>query len=209
MRFLAIGVLALAAAGCAAGPDYSRPAVATPTTYYGQPAQAAPVELARWWERFDDPVLQQLVADVEAGNLDLKVAAARLIQARESVVQARAGALPSVGVSATESVRTSLVVSVGVSAVLSAGASVPLSVTTESTVASASASTRESVRVSATSETTLSATPVSSTVASSSGIFDSSNSTRSEQPAPAKLPATKTTSALRTKREEDLTMSLQ
>jgi multidrug efflux system outer membrane protein len=101
MRILTIGVLALTAAGCAAGPNYSRPAVETPTAYYGQPAQAAPAELARWWVRFDDPVLQQLVADVEAGNLDLKVAAARLIQARESVVQARAGALPSVGVSAT------------------------------------------------------------------------------------------------------------
>ena len=32
---------------------------------------AAPAELARWWERFDDPLLTRLIDEASAGNLDL------------------------------------------------------------------------------------------------------------------------------------------
>jgi NodT family efflux transporter outer membrane factor (OMF) lipoprotein len=60
-----------------------------------------PADLARWWERFGDPLLTRLIDDATAANLDLAVASARLTQARESLVQARAGLVPTVGASAS------------------------------------------------------------------------------------------------------------
>jgi NodT family efflux transporter outer membrane factor (OMF) lipoprotein len=74
--------------------------LSVPDTYYGRPAQSAPAELARWWERFDDPMLTRLIDEATRDNLDLAAAAARLTQARESLVQARAGLVPTVGASA-------------------------------------------------------------------------------------------------------------
>ena len=67
----------------------------------------APADLARWWERFDDPLLTRLIDEATAGNLDLAAAAARLAQARESLVQARAGLVPTVGASASAGPRRS------------------------------------------------------------------------------------------------------
>jgi len=75
--------------------------LSVPDTYYGRPAQSAPAELARWWQRFDDPLLTRLVEEATRDNLDLAAAAARLTQARESLVQARAGLVPTVGASAS------------------------------------------------------------------------------------------------------------
>jgi NodT family efflux transporter outer membrane factor (OMF) lipoprotein len=72
-----------------------------PDTYYQRPAGSEPADLARWWERFDDPLLTRLIDEATAGNLDLAVASARLTQARESLVQARAGLVPTVGASAS------------------------------------------------------------------------------------------------------------
>lgn len=105
MRFAApLSILALAAC-TTVGPDYRAPEAASlpvPASYQGAAASAAtPAELARWWERFDDPLLTRLIGDASAGNLDLAVAATRLTQAREAVVQARAGQGPAVGASAS------------------------------------------------------------------------------------------------------------
>ncbi|HYI64064.1 MAG TPA: efflux transporter outer membrane subunit [Allosphingosinicella sp.] len=90
-------------AACTVGPNYRPPApgaLAVPDSYYDREAQAAPAELARWWERFDDPLLGRLIGEATAGNLDLAQAGSRLVQARESLVQARAGLVPTVGASA-------------------------------------------------------------------------------------------------------------
>ncbi|HEX8556347.1 MAG TPA: efflux transporter outer membrane subunit, partial [Sphingomonas sp.] len=88
-------------AGCTVGPDY-RPRTATelgvPDTY-SVPAAATREDLTRWWQRFDDPVLGQLVEQAAGSNTDVAQAVARLRQARESLVQSRASLLPNVGVS--------------------------------------------------------------------------------------------------------------
>ena len=99
------GTLALLAlAGCQVGPDY-RPATATdlgvPGSYSTPRAdQTAAQDLSAWWTRFDDPVLSGLVEKALADNLDIAVAATRLRQAREALVQSRAQLLPSVSGSA-------------------------------------------------------------------------------------------------------------
>ncbi|WP_114954774.1 efflux transporter outer membrane subunit [Sphingosinicella terrae] len=103
-----LALAALATSACTTlGPDYRAPeasALSVPWTYRGDvgagtAAAQDPAELARWWERFDDPLLTRLIDEASAGNLDLAVAAARLTQAREALVQARAGLVPTVGAS--------------------------------------------------------------------------------------------------------------
>jgi NodT family efflux transporter outer membrane factor (OMF) lipoprotein len=103
MRKAVAPLCALLLAGCAAvGPNYRAPAAGelpVPETFYNRTAEAAPAELSAWWQRLDDPLLTRLIGDASAGNLDLAVAASRLTQAREALVQARAGLVPTVGAS--------------------------------------------------------------------------------------------------------------
>ena len=103
MRRFAVPLCVFVLAGCTVGPDYRPPeagSLSVPDTYYQRPADAAPADLTRWWEQFDDPLLTRLIDDATAANLDLAVASARLAQARESLAQARAGQLPTVDASA-------------------------------------------------------------------------------------------------------------
>ena len=106
MRFAApLCILALATGACTTvGPNYRTPepaALSVPDGYSSASGQTPenPAELARWWERFDDPLLTRLIDEASTGNLDLAVAASRLTQAREALVQARAGLVPTVGAS--------------------------------------------------------------------------------------------------------------
>lgn len=74
--------LALLLAACAVGPDYRAPATAPPE--FVAASSAGVVELpfeAAWWSQFGDPVLDVLVARALGGDLDLRIAAARVDEA--------------------------------------------------------------------------------------------------------------------------------
>ncbi|HEY3243446.1 MAG TPA: efflux transporter outer membrane subunit [Phycisphaerae bacterium] len=84
-------LLAAGAAGCAVGPNYHAPAVATPERWSGidartpasQPAATTqPANVAMWWESLRDPMLDALVVRAVESNLDLRVAEARVREAR-------------------------------------------------------------------------------------------------------------------------------
>ncbi|WP_426013038.1 efflux transporter outer membrane subunit [Caulobacter sp. DWR2-3-1b2] len=82
---------------CAVGPDYKTP-VTAPVVLQNAPAatySAAQPE-ADWWKLFGDPVLDGLVSQALAGNLDLKVAVARVDEARALFKDARLDQLPRV-----------------------------------------------------------------------------------------------------------------
>ncbi|OBU84513.1 efflux transporter outer membrane subunit [Chromobacterium subtsugae] len=89
--------VALAVSACAVGPDYSRPKVELPAAQAG--AQAPALD-ADWWQRFDDPALNQLIEEAVKSNLDLQAAAARVEQAAAQAGIARAALLPSLGANA-------------------------------------------------------------------------------------------------------------
>ena len=79
-----VGLVLLTAGGCTVGPDYVRPEMAMPSQWSGN-EQAGPVDeaaLAQWWTTFDDPVLVDLIAQADAGSLDLQAAVARIEQSR-------------------------------------------------------------------------------------------------------------------------------
>jgi multidrug efflux system outer membrane protein len=95
----------LSLAGCAVGPNYSRLPVDTPTNYRGVQTTGAQASLADlpWWEVFSDDTLKSLVQAALTNNYDLRVAIARVEQARQIAAQAHALFLPSVGYGATGS----------------------------------------------------------------------------------------------------------
>jgi multidrug efflux system outer membrane protein len=89
----------LVVGGCAVGPNYRRPQVATPAATRGERGSADAASLADqpWWAVFRDPRLQELVAEAIANSHDLAEAAARVEQARNEIAVARADLLPQVG----------------------------------------------------------------------------------------------------------------
>ncbi|HEX4243725.1 MAG TPA: efflux transporter outer membrane subunit [Steroidobacteraceae bacterium] len=91
--------------GCAVGPNYHRPAAETPPAWQPEAPwhQAEPGDAAvkgDWWTLFADTALDGLVERALAGNQNLKVAAARLDQARAEVTIARADLFPTIELSA-------------------------------------------------------------------------------------------------------------
>ena len=101
-RARAFLLLATALAGCSVGPDY-RPRTAAELGVpdgYSVAAPRTPEDLTRWWRRFEDPVLGQLVEQARANNVDVAQAVARIRQAREALVQSRSQLLPTIGGSA-------------------------------------------------------------------------------------------------------------
>jgi multidrug efflux system outer membrane protein len=80
---------ALALTGCKMGPDYARPGVDTPDAYRDAPTnpQGASIADLPWWEVFQDPPLQELIAEALANNDDLRIAISRVEQARAIEVQ--------------------------------------------------------------------------------------------------------------------------
>ncbi len=83
-----VPTLASLFAGCMVGPNYARPQMPTPPQFrfVQEPAQAETLADAPWFRVFEDPTLQGLIKEAIANNLDLRIAVARLDEAR-----ARAG----------------------------------------------------------------------------------------------------------------------
>src|ERR1700747_698503 len=72
-------------AGCAVGPNYKRPQVAVQrkwTVAAARGTAATPIEKDDWWSSFQDPELNSLVERSAKQNLDLKLALARIQEAR-------------------------------------------------------------------------------------------------------------------------------
>jgi multidrug efflux system outer membrane protein len=90
--------------GCLMGPKYQRPAVDVPQEYRApapqQAAQASSLGNEQWWQVYQDPVLTQLIHTAIAQNYDVRIAAARVLEAQAQVGITRANQLPSASVGA-------------------------------------------------------------------------------------------------------------
>ncbi len=106
MRILAHLAIALLLGGCMVGPKYNRPAIDAPGSYRGEGTSQASVGSVeslgneKWWEVFQDPVLQQLIRTALQQNYDAQIAAARVLQAQAQLGIARANQFPMVGAGA-------------------------------------------------------------------------------------------------------------
>jgi multidrug efflux system outer membrane protein len=91
-------VLAVLLSGCAVGPDYRTPIVNFPSRWSSDRTRQAPgpAHLSRWWSRLNDPLLDALIDEATASNLDVATSKAKIREARYSLQQTTAGLFPSV-----------------------------------------------------------------------------------------------------------------
>lgn len=100
MPKFAVLSLALLLAGCAVGPKYRAPGIQTPKAYRGEPMAQTSTESfgnEKWWQVFQDPVLQQLIRTALRQNLSLEIAASRVLQAQAELGITRANQFPMAG----------------------------------------------------------------------------------------------------------------
>jgi multidrug efflux system outer membrane protein len=107
-RPLSLLVLAAALGGCMVGPDYRRPALDVPSAYSQPATQAAtdarsPTLAADWWRLYDDPVLNELIDAALSRNADVRLAVARLEEARAALREVDATLLPEIDITEASS----------------------------------------------------------------------------------------------------------
>ena len=94
MNKLIVIIFILALAGCAVGPKYSRPNTKSPVTYTQTAVRSDSITNLKWWEVYEDTVLQTLIQKGIDQNLDLKSALARIEQSRAIYGFNKANLLP-------------------------------------------------------------------------------------------------------------------
>jgi multidrug efflux system outer membrane protein len=93
-RWAAVFAAAIAA-GCAVGPDYERPKIASPPAFrFEDAATSASLADVPWWKVFGDPWLHALITEALQRNFDLLVASARVEESRALAHAAGAQLLP-------------------------------------------------------------------------------------------------------------------
>jgi multidrug efflux system outer membrane protein len=85
-------------AGCAVGPNYSRPAVPSAPQFRGDQGNVEAKSLAdtKWFDLFHDDTLKQLVETALQQNFDLQIAAERVLEARAQLGVIQAARLPNI-----------------------------------------------------------------------------------------------------------------
>jgi len=97
-----IAVALLLFSGCVSAPKYERPALDIPETFRfapeGEPQVVAAQDLADlgWWELYQCPGLLELLREGLEANHDLRIAAARMLQAQAAITGAQSGLFPTV-----------------------------------------------------------------------------------------------------------------
>src|ERR1700682_925127 len=102
IRAAASLLTSIVVAGCTVGPNYKRPPAGAPDVFRGQtpdqPSAAATSSLGdeRWWEVFQDESLQALIRAALEHSYDVRMAAARIIEAQAQLGITRADQFPTV-----------------------------------------------------------------------------------------------------------------
>lgn len=106
VSFSGLTAVGFVLAGCAIGPNYSRPAVTTTPAFKEADGwmKATPGDLSDrgdWWTLFNDPVLNDLEAKVAVSNQNLAAAEAAYRESAALLDEARATILPTVTLTPT------------------------------------------------------------------------------------------------------------
>lgn len=98
----ALVLASVALVGCRVGPAYRPPSAATPAAYAGPVPLPSPTppppaaSLAEWWRVFQDAELDALVREAADANLDVRIARARVREARALRGVTRSAQFPEV-----------------------------------------------------------------------------------------------------------------
>ncbi len=140
---VALGALIAGIAGCAVGPDFTRPVPPAVTGYTAAevPATVAPgaeqaeqrlatgqTVTAQWWQLFRSQRLNQVVEQAITGNRTLESARATLAQAQQAVIQARGGFYPQLDLSATAQRRRPAESGLNTTGTVTSGSTTPINI---------------------------------------------------------------------------------
>lgn len=110
-----VALAALALSACASLPPSPISGITAPAQWRESAGlEAETADIAAWWTRFGDPVLIQLVQEARAANVDLRLAAARMREAKALAVIADAALWPSIDLAASAGRSKSLVFPAGI-----------------------------------------------------------------------------------------------
>ena len=98
MRSVLIMLAVVLLAGCAVGPDYERPNLDLPQSKFASTLLSPYQEkqLAYWWTRYQDPVLNRLINQALDSNLNIELQFERVRQARAELGLANAQFYPTI-----------------------------------------------------------------------------------------------------------------
>ena len=96
-RMLIVCTIVIWVGGCMVGPDYKRPSIDTPANWRFEDKEARDLANTAWWEQFNDPVLNGLVATALKENKDLLIATARVEEFFGRYFSTRGGQYPFIG----------------------------------------------------------------------------------------------------------------
>ncbi len=96
----AVFMLMVFFSGCMVGPKYQKPVVESPEAYMIGDENPDSTFNLRWWELFDDDVLDTLIMTALRENKDVRIAASRIEQARAALGFTKADQYPSIGYNA-------------------------------------------------------------------------------------------------------------
>ncbi|MBI5580365.1 MAG: efflux transporter outer membrane subunit [Deltaproteobacteria bacterium] len=95
--------LVLSLSACMLGPDYRRPELDMPKQWRFPDADAVQVAAdTAWWEQFNDPALNQLIATALRGNQDLRAATGRVEEFMGRLRVTRAAMFPQADAAASQ-----------------------------------------------------------------------------------------------------------
>ena len=109
-KIFAAGLIFIAFTGCTVGPRYKRPVADVPPAYRGieqenaGKTEAASLADQKWWELFQDQQLQQLIHTAIEQNYDVRIAAARVLEAQAQLGITRANQFPQANAGAVSDV---------------------------------------------------------------------------------------------------------
>ena len=96
-RLIMLTSVMLLVAGCAIGPDYKQPEMASPPAWLVDQKIAQDMANTAWWEQFNDPVLNDLIRTALQENRDLRTATARVEEFYGRYGATRANLFPQIG----------------------------------------------------------------------------------------------------------------
>jgi multidrug efflux system outer membrane protein len=104
LAFGALVCILVICGGCAVGPNYKRPSIDAPAEFRVEnQRENLPYSDLAWWDVYKDNTLQALIREAVTNNYDLRIAMARVEQARALAMQARSQFVPSVSYNGTVS----------------------------------------------------------------------------------------------------------
>ena len=96
----AIGLTALFS-GCQVGPQFQAPEFDHPATYRFDTIQADTMANLAWWEMWEDTMLHRLIDTALVNNLDVRIAASRIEEARAFAGFTKADLYPKIDIAAS------------------------------------------------------------------------------------------------------------